>query len=76
MRQLLEYILNQIIGEDYQIEESEENGKVSFNVKVPQELIGTLIGKGGRVIKAIQDILRIKAKLENKIVFINVSEKS
>lgn len=76
MKELLDYILSSIIQENYTVEEKEDNGKLILEIKIPKEKMGLVIGKGGRIIKAIQDIVRIKARLENKIVFINVSEKN
>jgi predicted RNA-binding protein YlqC (UPF0109 family) len=75
MKALLEFIIKNIVGEDYLIEESDEEGKLIFTIKIPKDKIGFVIGKGGRIIKAIQDIIRIKATLENKFVYIKVEEK-
>jgi predicted RNA-binding protein YlqC (UPF0109 family) len=75
MKELLEYILNSLIEDGYEIDQKEENGKTIFEVKVVPDKIGLLIGKRGRIIKAVQDIVKIKARLENKIVYIKVVEK-
>lgn len=75
MKELLEYIVKSLIEDGYEIEEKEEDGKTIFEIKVVQDKIGLLIGKHGRIIKAVQDIVKIRARLENKIVFIKVVEK-
>ena len=75
MKELLEYILNSLIEDGYEIDQKEENGKTIFEIKVVTDKIGLLIGKRGRIIKAVQDIVKIKARLENKIVYIKVVEK-
>jgi len=75
MKELLEYLLNSLIEDGYEIDQKEENGKTIFEVKVVPDKIGLLIGKRGRIIKAVQDIVKIKARLENKIVYIKVVEK-
>jgi len=75
MKDLLEYIVKSLIEDGYEIEEKKEDGKTIFEVKVVPDKIGLLIGKRGRIIKAVQDIVKIKARLENKIVFIKVVEK-
>ena len=75
MKELLEYIVKSLIEDGFEIEEKEEDGKTIFEIKVVQDKIGLLIGKHGRIIKAVQDIVKIRARLENKIVFIKVVEK-
>jgi predicted RNA-binding protein YlqC (UPF0109 family) len=75
MKELLEYIVKSLIEDGYEIEEKEEDGKTIFEIKVVPDKIGLLIGKHGRIIKAVQDIVKIRARLENKIVFIKVVEK-
>lgn len=75
MKELLDYILKSLIESDYEINEKEENGKTIFEIEVIPEKMGILIGKRGRIIKAVQDIVKIRARLENKIVYIKVIEK-
>jgi predicted RNA-binding protein YlqC (UPF0109 family) len=73
MKELLSYILETILGKkDFEIEEAEEEGHVTFRVKAKQEDIGLIIGKGGNTIKAISTILRIRARIENKMVNLTV----
>lgn len=75
MKELLEYILKSLIDDGYEVSEKEENGKTIFEIKVVPDKIGLLIGKRGRIIKAVQDIVKIRARLENKIAYIKVIEK-
>lgn len=75
MEELLKYILEGITGaKDIDIIREEEGDKVNLNVSIDKEFMGLVIGKGGKNIKAIQDILRIKGRLEEKMVFINIKE--
>ncbi|OGM28430.1 hypothetical protein A2962_04715 [Candidatus Woesebacteria bacterium RIFCSPLOWO2_01_FULL_39_61] len=75
MKKLIKYLLEEAMGiKDADIEEVEENGKVTLTINVSPELIGLVIGKGGKTIKAIQSLARIRGKLEKRIVFVNVSE--
>ena len=77
MKNLAQFIVQEITGsKDFQIEEIEEDDKVTLNINSSPELIGIIIGKNGRVIKAIQNILRVKGKLEKKSIFVNVVETS
>ena len=74
MKELLDFILVSLIKDGYEVSEKEEDGKTIFEIKVVPDKIGLLIGKRGRIIKAVQDIVKIKARLENKIVYIKVVE--
>lgn len=63
MKQLLEYIIPNIVNhpEDVVIQETESNGLTTLTIKVNQEDMGRVIGKSGKVIKAIRQIGRIVA---------------
>lgn len=63
MKQLLEYIIPNIVNhpEDVEIQEVESNGLTTLTIKVNQEDMGRVIGKSGKVIKAIRQIGRIVA---------------
>jgi len=75
MRNLLDFILEGLIGKDaYSIEEQEEDNFIKFNVFTIPDHIGIVIGKEGRTIKAIRNLLKVKATLEKKAVSISVSE--
>ena len=67
MKHLLEYIILGITSkpENISIDEQDENGTVVLKLKVDDEDFGTVIGNGGRTIKAIRDLLRLKALKEN-----------
>jgi predicted RNA-binding protein YlqC (UPF0109 family) len=63
MKQLLEYIIPNIVNhpEDVVITETDENGVLNLSIKVNPEDMGRVIGKSGKVIKAIRQIGRIVA---------------
>lgn len=63
MKQLLEYIIPNIVNhpEDVVIDEVESNGLTTLTIKVNPEDMGRVIGKSGKVIKAIRQIGRIVA---------------
>lgn len=63
MKQLLEYIVPNIVNhpEDVIISETEAGGVVNLSIKVNPEDMGRVIGKSGKVIKAIRQIGRIVA---------------
>lgn len=77
MKDLLVYILENTVPEAEATVESEENdGFVRLTVYVPQEFMGKVIGKGGKNISAIKNVIKIKAIKENKKVEVDVIEKN
>ncbi len=56
------------------VNEEENEGVITFSVTVDQEDMGKIIGKQGKVIKAIRNVLKIPAIKENKKIFISLSE--
>ena len=68
MKQLLEFIVRGITTKPDEVsvsESREPDGGLVFNLKVADEDFGTIIGKGGRTVQAIRDLLRIKAQKES-----------
>lgn len=61
--------------EKVEITESEENGIINFNVRVPKESIGKVIGKEGKIIRAIRNVMKIPAIKQNKRINIALEEK-
>lgn len=76
MKELLEYILKGILGEGgFYVTEEVDGEFVRLLIKVePPENAGIVIGKGGATIRAIRNILRVKATLEKKGVSVNLTE--
>jgi predicted RNA-binding protein YlqC (UPF0109 family) len=75
MQKLLDYILkNTFSNPEITTSESEEEGSTILTIHAPQEEIGRIIGKGGKVINAMKQIIKIQAIKENKRVEINVEE--
>ncbi len=63
MKQLLEYIIPNIVNhpEDVEINETTDADNVNLTIKVNSEDTGRVIGKAGKVIKAIRQIARVMA---------------
>lgn len=76
MKDLLDYLLKGVLGEEkFEIEEIDEgSGRVNYMVKTDPKNIGLIIGKGGKMIKSLRNILKIRATLEKKAVTLNISE--
>jgi predicted RNA-binding protein YlqC (UPF0109 family) len=65
MDKLLEYILAGIFPQDTPtFTKNEDTGLVEYLVTVPKINMGRIIGKNGRIIKSVRNILKIRATLE------------
>ena len=77
MKELLEFLIKNIAGEDFEIKEEElEGGRVNMNVTADPAIVGLIIGKMGKTVKALRKILSVKAVGEQKSVNIAVSERT
>jgi predicted RNA-binding protein YlqC (UPF0109 family) len=73
MKELLEFIVKGILGEEgNEISQEENDNFVNLSVKVTPENTGLIIGRGGSTIKAIRNILRVRATLEKKGFSVNI----
>jgi len=76
MKKTLQYLITSIVDneEAVKIDESEEEGVVTFTIEVAKEDMGKIIGKNGKVIKAIRNVIKIPAMKQNKKIFVNLAE--
>ncbi len=75
MKELLEFLLKGILGDKkFKISEEEADNHQSFVISVPKEEMGIVIGKGGKIIRALRNILKVRATLEKKAVSLEVAE--
>lgn len=76
MKKALDYIVTSIVDDPKQvvITEEETDGVINFTVTVAKEDMGKIIGKNGKVIKAIRNVLKIPAIKQNKKIYISLSE--
>lgn len=73
MKDLLTFIIKNILkSDDFGIEEVDSDNSITFKIKLPEEKAGLVIGKGGRTIKAIRNLLKVRATLEKKLVFLTI----
>jgi len=76
MKELLEHILKEITNSDkVQVTEEVDENFSKLTIHSPQEFMGIIIGKEGRIIKAIRNLLKVKATLEKKGVNVSIEEK-
>lgn len=76
MKKALEYIVGQIVDipDKVEIKELEENGMINFTITVDPSDMGKIIGKNGKVIRAVRNAVKISAIKQNKKINIALSE--
>lgn len=70
MKEMLEIMIKNLVANPDQVEITEdqkENG-INFSIKVAQQDMGKVIGKQGRIAKAIRTVAKAIATKENKRV--------
>jgi predicted RNA-binding protein YlqC (UPF0109 family) len=78
MKKTLEYIVSQIVDnpDKVEISEQEDQGMINFTITVDPADMGKVIGKNGKVIRAIRNVIKISAIKQNKKINIALSEVS
>jgi predicted RNA-binding protein YlqC (UPF0109 family) len=77
MKDLLHYLVTNIVEkpEAVKIESAEpEEGFVDLQITVAPEDMGMVIGKGGSIIQALRNLVRVKAIKEGKRVNVELTE--
>lgn len=77
MKKLLEYIINNIIEhpEDVRIEQiDDQNNDTILKLTVHKEDMGRVIGKEGKIIKAIRTLLKTKGIISSKKIDLQLVE--
>lgn len=75
MKQILEYLVSSILNvDDVTIDESEADGITNLTVHVSKDNMGKIIGKEGKVIRAIRNVMKIPAIKENKRINVALEE--
>lgn len=78
MKKALEHIVAQIVDDPQKVEinEQEDQGVINFTIKVAPSDMGKVIGKNGKVIRAIRNAVKISAIKQNKKINIALIESS
>ncbi len=78
MKKALEYIIASIVDNPKEVEitEQEDNGIINFTIKVNPSDMGKIIGKNGKVIRAVRNVVKISAIKQNKKINIQLVESS
>lgn len=75
-KDLLEYIVKSLVKnpEKVNIEEGKDGDKAILKLKVAQEDMGRVIGKQGRIIKAIREIIYAYSSKNSEKVSVSIEE--
>lgn len=76
MEDLIELLIAPLVKDPktIKIEKHQEGNSLNFLVSIPKEDIAKVIGKEGKMIKAIKNLLKIRAIKENMFANLEVKE--
>ena len=74
MKELLSHILEGIVDGPVEVAEETLEGITNFIVSIPRDQVGLVIGRGGKTINAIKNIMKIRAIRENVRIDIQINE--
>ncbi len=76
MKDTLHYLVASIVDNPKEviIDESEQEGTIQFTITVAKDDMGKVIGKEGKVIRAIRNVMKIPAIKENMRINISLAE--
>lgn len=74
MKALIETIVTPLVDhpEDIRVEEKEESHKVTYHLIVNQEDVGKVVGKNGRIAKAIRTVVYAAASDSKKRIYLDI----
>lgn len=76
MKDLLEVIAKALVDDPTQVEviESERDDCLRLELRVAPDDVGKIIGKQGRIARAIRTLVKANAVKENKKVYIDITQ--
>lgn len=76
MKDFVEWVIKKIVDkpDKVSVEEINQENQILLNLKVAQEDMGRVIGKGGKIIKAVRNLVKILAIKEGKLVNLQLVE--
>ncbi|HIT26758.1 MAG TPA: KH domain-containing protein [Candidatus Ornithoclostridium excrementipullorum] len=77
MEELVRYIVGQLVddGSTVTVESSEQNGITVINIIAGKDEIGKIIGKQGRIARAIRTLVKAAAGSKAKKISVEIIEK-
>lgn len=78
MKELVEYLAKNLTSEPKKVRVEEEaiDGRNILKLHVAEGDMGMIIGKGGRIIKAIRALLKISAIKQNERVYLELVDQN
>ena len=75
MKELLEFIAKQLVSkpEDVQVDVEETEKSITLKLSVSDDDMGKVIGREGRIAKAIRTVVKAAAVNEEKPVFVDIA---
>ena len=76
MKELVEVIAKSLVDHPEQVEvfETSKDDAIYVELKVAQEDMGKVIGKQGRIAKAIRTVMRAASKKDGKKIIVDIVE--
>ncbi|MCD8119091.1 MAG: KH domain-containing protein [Lachnospiraceae bacterium] len=76
MKELVEIIAKALVDEpsEVQVTEKEEDGEIIVELKVAEKDMGKVIGKQGKIAKAIRSVVKAAAAKEDKKANVEIVE--
>lgn len=76
MKDLIVFILNNIVDhpDDIQVDETTENDRTMVTIHVNPEDMGKVIGKQGRIIRSLRDLVKLIAAKRNIFADVVIAE--
>lgn len=78
MRDALVYLVSSIVDhpDDLTVEETTDETRTALTIHANQEDIGKIIGRNGRIIRAIRDLMKIIATKRNIYIDVVLAEET
>jgi len=76
MKELVEVIAKSLVDypDEVQVTETENDKSIVLELKVAQSDMGKVIGKQGRIAKAIRSVVKVAASKEDKKVIVEIMQ--
>lgn len=76
MEDLIKFLIEPIVSDpaEIKIEKTQEEKSIKFLITIPKEDIAKVIGKSGKMIKAIRSLAKVRGLKENVFVDIELVE--
>jgi uncharacterized protein len=76
MKETLKFLISQFVDhpEDVEIIEATDTGRTILTIKVNTEDMGKVIGKQGRIIRSLRDLIKLIAAKKGTFVDVIVAE--